>query len=90
MVDRYRRMTEWAIKYRRRYRSNKKLKVKAMMDRHQFKLDLDHYKAALEKIRDSDRKISGMGSTSGENKSWWVYGQFGNIAKEALTPGEER
>lgn len=39
---------------------------------------------ALERIRQSDRTISGMGSTSGAQESWWLYGTFGFIAHQAL------
>lgn len=39
---------------------------------------------ALERIRQSDRTISGIGSTSRAQESWWLYGTFGFIAHQAL------
>ncbi len=46
-------------------------------------------RSALDKIQISDRKISGMGSTSGSNETWWLYGPLGNVAREALSRIDE-
>ena len=37
IIDRYRRSINWAIKYRRRYQSNKKIKIHAMFQRRVYK-----------------------------------------------------